>query len=115
MRKFSQYFVGLIIVGSLVFCTAGLAAETDSCVSCHSDLWDEMKSSVHSRNGISCHFCHGGDTTKADEVSAHSTEAGFIGVPDKAQIADKCGSCHADVEMMNFYGLRTDQLAQYKT
>ena len=95
-------------------CQAETLAES-SCVECHSDIADETKGSIHSQQAISCHHCHGGDPTKEDQDLAMSPEAGYIGVPDKRQIAERCGACHADVETMNFYGIRTDQLARYKT
>ena len=87
----------------------------NTCIGCHSDTADEIKGSVHFQQGILCQNCHGGDPTKDDMEAAHAPAAGFIGVPDKKAIAEKCGSCHADVEVMNFYGVRTDQLARYKT
>lgn len=104
----------------LFFCvlsagSSAQAAESNSCVACHSETVDELKASVHFQQGVLCQKCHGGDPTQADEALAHSAGSGFIGVPNKAQIAEKCGSCHADVEVMNFYGVRTDQLARYKT
>jgi hypothetical protein len=74
-----------------------------------------MKGSVHSRNGIYCHSCHGGDPAQEDQELAMSPQAGFIGIPDKAKMAETCGGCHADVSAMNFYGIPTDQLARYKT
>ncbi len=97
--------------------TSALSQEVtgNSCVDCHADMWEEMKDSVHSQQQITCHRCHGGDPTKADQDAAKAPETGYIGVPEKKQIMQICGGCHADVEVMNFYGIRTDQLAQYKT
>ena len=89
--------------------------EGNSCVSCHSETWDEFKGSVHGQHEILCQKCHGGDPTKSDQKEAKAPGTGFIGIPDKQQIAKVCGECHADVEAMNFYGIRTDQLARYKT
>ena len=93
---------------------AGTVAE-NNCVQCHLDTWDELKVSVHARHGIYCNSCHGGDPAQKDKDLAKAEGTGYIGVPDKKQIADKCGTCHSDVGVMNFYGIRTDQLAQYKT
>ncbi|MCH7808326.1 MAG: hypothetical protein IIB60_03795 [Planctomycetes bacterium] len=39
----------------------------------------------------------------------------FGGKPARADIPNLCGDCHADIERMNPYGLRTDQLARYWT
>lgn len=74
-----------------------------------------MKGSIHAQQAITCDRCHGGDPTKEDMDEAKAPGTGFIGVPDKKKIVEMCGSCHADVEVMNFYGTRTDQLARYKT
>ena len=51
--------------------------------------------SVHQRNGVSCHDCHGGDPT--DFANAMSPERGFIGVPDYGQVPKFCGRCHVGV------------------
>lgn len=92
------------------------SAEENFCVTCHSDIWEkELQGSVHGREKILCQDCHGGDPTKLDFDLAKAPGTGFIGIPNKKQIAETCGSCHANVEKMNFYGLRTDQLARYKT
>lgn len=87
----------------------------NTCVSCHADMWEDIKGSVHSQSGIFCHSCHGGDPAKPDQESAKAAGTGYIGIPDKKQTAQICGTCHADVEMMNFHGIPTDQLARYKT
>ena len=95
-----------------------LFAETpqgNSCVACHEDAWEELRGSIHGQQGISCHQCHGGDPTKSDKALAKAPGTGYVGIPDKKQIVQVCGQCHADVEVMNFYGTRTDQLARYKT
>lgn len=90
-------------------------SQGNSCITCHSDMWEEMKGSIHSQNGITCNKCHGGDPTQADMDRAKAPETGYRGIPDKKDIPLICGECHADVEVMNFYGIRTDQLARYKT
>ncbi len=50
-----------------------------------------------------------GDTVKFDHGDP------FLGKPARRAIPELCGNCHADVERMNAYGLRTDQLARYWT
>lgn len=95
--------------------TQAVHAADNSCVRCHQDTWEEIKNSIHSRHGVLCQDCHGGDPSKPDQESAMSPAAGYIGIPDKKQIVQKCGECHANVEVMNFYGIRTDQLARYQT
>lgn len=91
------------------------AVAENQCIQCHQDTWDEVKVSVHARHAIYCQSCHGGDPTQKDKDLAKAEGTGYIGVPDKKQIANKCGTCHSDVSVMNFYGIRTDQLAQYQT
>ncbi len=89
--------------------------EGDSCVACHTVRWEEVNTSVDSRQGIYCNSCHGGDPTQAEKGLAKAPGTGYIGIPDKKQLVETCGACHANVETMNFYGIRTDQLARYKT
>lgn len=105
-----------------IFLGVGLAApacaqdiKNNNCIVCHSDYWEQMQGSIHSRHQITCDRCHGGDPTKEDAQEAKGPGTAFIGIPGKKQIAERCGQCHADVEAMNFYGLPTDQLARYKT
>ena len=114
---------GLIVfsLGILAVCQgSGLAQTTqtpqvNSCVVCHSDMQEDMKGSIHSQQGIFCDRCHGGDPAQSTKELAKAPGTGYIGAPSKKQIAEMCGNCHANVEIMNFYGIRTDQLAQYKT
>ena len=117
--SFAQNLTVLFFLGLLSFFSSPvLHAETpeeNSCVACHKDYWDEVKGSIHGQQGILCNRCHGGDPTKSDKAAAKAEGTGYIGVPDKKQIVEKCGQCHADIETMNFYGVRTDQLARYKT
>lgn len=102
-------------MASAVAQTIQSAPPSNSCVVCHEDSWDEMRGSIHAQHAITCDRCHGGDPTKEDMDEAKAPTTGFIGVPDKRKIVEMCGSCHADVETMNFYGTRTDQLARYRT
>ena len=106
----------------VLFLGLGLAASAyaqdikgNNCIICHSADWDKMQGSVHAQHQITCDRCHGGDPTKEDAQEAKAPGTSFVAVPDKKQIAERCGECHADVEAMNFYGIATDQLARYKT
>lgn len=94
---------------------ASEAPAPNFCVDCHGDIADETAGSIHTRQAVSCSQCHGGDPTKDDMEAAKAPGTGFLGRPDKKQVVETCGSCHADIERMNFYGIRTDQLARYKT
>ena len=53
-----------------------------------------------------------GATTQASRPAFDHGES-FRGRPARADVPALCGTCHADVERMNPYGLRTDELAQY--
>ena len=90
-------------------------SENNSCLLCHADMQEDMKGSIHAQQGIFCNRCHGGDPAQPTKELAKAPGTGYIGSPNKQQIAEMCGTCHANVEVMNFYGIRTDQLAQYKT
>ena len=113
MRKIFLLFFIFLCPAALVW--AQKLPEDNSCINCHSEMVDVLKDSVHFQHGIYCNNCHGGDPTQTTKELAMSATAGYVGVPDKKQIAQICGNCHADVERMNFYGIRTDQLARYKT
>lgn len=116
MAKFHKIIVTFsLVLGFSLSRAWAESAPANQCVACHADYWQDMKGSVHFQQGITCERCHGGDPTKADKDQAKAPGTGYIGVPDKKQIVERCGACHADVEAMNFYGLRTDQLARYKT
>jgi hypothetical protein len=91
--------------------TAGLLAVTPArsaapaetvCIQCHGGQPGHLgapvkdwQGSVHQRNGISCHDCHGGDPT--DYANAMSPERGFLGAPDYEQVPEFCGRCHVGV------------------
>ena len=97
------------------------------CGTCHAVQAGELAGSVHARQ--SCVECHGGtesyslseaeiETFRAavTDASRHFEHgAGFRGKPERRQIPERCGTCHADVARMNPYGLRTDQLVRYRT
>lgn len=108
----------LVLIAFLLnFQTNGSAEplQESSCAACHTDEAEQIQGSIHGRNGISCHHCHGGDPKKADKESAKAAGTGYLGIPDKQQIVETCGACHANVEAMNFYGIPTDQFSRYKT
>lgn len=84
---------------------------------------------------VDCRTCHGGErtypvppaalvrlrtaaetaaSTPAEDKRAFDHGPRFTSVPARRDIPERCGGCHADVEVMNPYGLPTDQLAQYR-
>lgn len=82
---------------------AGTALSADSvCLQCHSGQEGrlsapvgEWEKSIHAENGVSCHDCHGGDSSDFD--MAMDPERGFLGVPEYADIPAFCGRCHVGV------------------
>ncbi len=110
---------GLILLLTVLLSSGSIVwaqnAPKNYCISCHDDQWQDLKNSIHGKEGITCERCHGGDPTQKDKALAKATGTGYIGVPNKIQIIQICGTCHSNVELMNFYGIPTDQLARYKT
>jgi hypothetical protein len=93
----------------------------NSCFDCHQTLSgrseqivNDWQESIHAERDVICADCHGGDPNAADMAESMSPEAGFIGKPDRTDIPDLCGACHADVNQMRQYDLPTDQLAKYQ-
>jgi len=101
-----------LLLATLLFFAAGMpgapwAAVVDEgmetvCLQCHSGQEGrlgapvpEWRQSIHAKNGISCHSCHGGDPS--DFAMAMRPERGFLGVPAAAAVADFCGRCHVGV------------------
>lgn len=118
-------WVALILLpfclGSGAFAQASSAK--DQCYTCHAGLGDQLQKpadvyvkDVHSRVGLTCASCHGGDATSDDPEKAMSKQAGFIGVPKRSAIPTLCGKCHGNAEYMKTYdpNVRTDQLEKYR-
>ena len=105
----------------------GVAADVPAtCNSCHAAAQERLAASVH--HAVPCRDCHEGAetyTVPADQAEAlrrggaaalpFEHGAGFVAQPARQDVPALCGDCHADVTRMNPFGLRTDQLAQYKT
>lgn len=116
------------IVGCCVL-TTSVSAESANCAACHKAETAAMEGSVHS--ALRCQECHGGpakyelDAETLQRLAAPDATslargqfdhgATFTGKAARADVPDLCGNCHADVERMNAYGIRTDQLARYWT
>lgn len=99
-------FLLLPLTAGLLMAAAAAYGESPAadtvCLQCHGGQAGhlvtpvrEWPGSVHQRNGISCHDCHGGDPT--DFVNAMSPERGFIGVPQYDRVPEFCGRCHVGV------------------
>jgi hypothetical protein len=123
--------LGWRVLVTLFLLGAGVSAQdtTVKCADCHAPQANRIEDSVHDH--ITCQECHGGDEgyTRARDVPERLSPPGdnlenmpefdhgdaFLGAPSRAQTPERCGVCHSDVERMNPYGLRTDQLARYWT
>jgi predicted CXXCH cytochrome family protein len=100
------------------------AANTSSCVTCHAALDGTLaqpaqliKDDVHTKNGLSCASCHGGDPTSMDMTVAMSSSKGFLGEIERRAIPELCGRCHSDATFIHKFRpqQRVDQLALYRT
>lgn len=87
--------------------------EASGCAVCHGKEGRELAASTHARAGMGCTACHGGDPTAMEVGAAHGDSLRRLS--DPREIVESCGGCHADVERMRLYGLRTDQLSLYWT
>ena len=99
------------------------------CTACHIPEADQLTRSVHAE--IRCQECHRGETSyrlSVEEAASYREVRlgggprpafdhgpAFAGKPSRTEVLERCGGCHADVERMNPYGLRTDQLPRYWT
>jgi predicted CXXCH cytochrome family protein len=105
---------------------APAAAEppAETCPTCHLAIGDERLTApvkafaedIHAAKGFGCVACHGGDG-KDPGMEAMDRAKGYIGKPDRRQIVQVCGRCHADARFMKQYNpaLRVDQVAEYAT
>jgi mono/diheme cytochrome c family protein len=96
----------------------------ESCVACHLETGDDRLAQpvkqfgedIHSAKGFGCAACHGGDPKEAG-MEAMDPGKGYIGKPERQQVAQVCGRCHGDARFMKRYNpaLRVDQLTEYAT
>ena len=98
-----------------------------SCADCHTSQAEQLATSVHP--SLDCQACHAGEVSysiSADRAAEFTTATPgdrppfdhgpqFSGKPSPLEIPTLCGDCHADIERMNPFGLRTDQLSRYRT
>src|ERR1043166_1597175 len=105
------------------------ALPTD-CAGCHQKQADQFQVSVH-HGAVRCQDCHGGSdyydvspeetqrwsqaliVTPAPAGAPFDHGKAFRGKASRDKVPERCGTCHADVERMNPYGLLTDQLSSY--
>jgi hypothetical protein len=106
--------------------TAPAAAQPpgETCSTCHLAIGDPrliapvkaFAEDIHAAKGFGCVACHGGDG-KDPGMEAMDPAKGYIGKPERKQIVQVCGRCHADARFMKQYNpaLRVDQVAEYST
>ncbi len=118
--------IACAIAGLSAVAAPGTRAELVDCSACHADQHGLLSNSVHVT--IRCQECHGGYESyslAADQMAPYAQPPGrrpafehgqpFLGKPDRAEVPQLCGECHANIARMNPYGIRTDQLAAYWT
>ncbi|MFQ6604691.1 MAG: cytochrome c3 family protein [Fidelibacterota bacterium] len=103
-----------------------LDLEKDACISCHSEIDEDLdvpvlpnySADIHVEKGLGCSDCHGGNPNAwDDEDSAMWDNESFLQDMSKADEIAMCGKCHSDPAFMRQYtmNLKTDQEAQYWT
>ncbi len=66
------------------------------CALCHYEEGDDFAASIHYQRGLLlCNDCHGGLPFAEDAEIAKAPGTGFIGKPERGDIADVCGRCHS--------------------
>ena len=103
---------------------ASAQQQAESCATCHLETGDdrlanparEFPQDIHAAKGFGCVACHGGDAKEAG-MEAMDPAKGYIGKPERRQVAQVCGRCHSDAQFMKRYNpaLRVDQVAEYVT
>ena len=121
-------FLLTVCLALLISTGARAADDPVTCATCHPTEAAKLGASVHT--ALSCQECHGGPkdyAVSADKAAPYVRTKdtppgitfehgeGFTGKPARTAIPETCGNCHANVERMNPYGLRTDQLSRYRT
>jgi len=100
----------------LIAAAAPAAAGPSGCGVCHGEERVLHSKSIHADASLGCVGCHGGDPSQIeDKAAAHSAAAGFRGEVSRRDVPVMCGTCHADVQRMRPFSLRTDVLAVYRT
>ncbi|GBE02563.1 hypothetical protein BMS3Abin08_02014 [bacterium BMS3Abin08] len=75
------------------------------CIECHTSklmkpdylkIPQEWKMSIHYKNNVSCHDCHGGNPNDS-AISCSTPHSGFIGTPKYDEVPQLCGKCHIGI------------------
>ncbi len=124
----------LALLPLLVGAPVGRAASPPtSCMACHLDaatfgqsaqeLASKLADDVHTKAGLSCQDCHGGNPDPAhaadpDAAMDRAFSPGpFRGAPGRGDVPGFCGRCHSDPDYMKRFdpALRVDQEREYRT
>jgi hypothetical protein len=89
------------------------APQAGNCAVCHGKENREHQTGIHARGGVTCVSCHGGNPDSLEVDAAHGKD--LVSLRNPRAAVESCGKCHADVERMRAFGLRTDQLSLYWT
>jgi predicted CXXCH cytochrome family protein len=88
--------------------SADALTKDDQCYICHTSLGDKpselFAKDIHSKKGIPCAGCHGGNAAAEDMEKAMDKNAGYIGIPKGDGISKMCANCHSKPERMKKYG-----------
>ena len=84
-----------------------------SCIVCHGAEGLAHARSTHAAAGIGCLECHGGVEGPLEVKAAHGEQLQTLSTA--RGVVASCGGCHADLQHMRQFGLRTDQLSLYET
>jgi len=124
-RPAALLLFGLVVVGAGGGAPPAEAQRpSEGCAACHLEVGDDrlakpvkdFAEDIHAAKGFGCVACHGGDA-RATGMEAMDPAKGYIGKPERAQVAQVCGHCHSDARFMKRYNpsLRVDQVAEYQT
>ncbi len=116
-----KYFVFKCVAASFLF-FSGILIAGDQCITCHTTVVgdkpsEQFQHDIHSKKGISCADCHGGNRNMEEMEAAMNPKEGYKGVPKGDAISQTCATCHADPERMKKYGstLPTNQWTNLQT
>jgi len=98
-----------------VLAQSAMFLEGDMCVRCHVLSYEldapdptlNWRRSVHFRPDSGCADCHGGEKSFYSDL-----QKGHVGLPEKSQITELCGACHAR-EMNDVIGRESGEPGQF--
>lgn len=88
---------GLLIV-SMAFTALAPAQQISECVRCHQvenpEILIKHRIGVHSRVGLGCVVCHGGNPAAKTRQQGHDVQQGYVSLLTSGDVLARCGSCH---------------------